>query len=980
MAKPSQPAVGEQFYVTHCATADSVLNNPGYTVRAASADDRDALESAFRYPPYELPIDMWRDLPPVERAPRRLARTLDAESRVWVAHSAHLAKDSVGRDRSYFSHLFLMPGAEPRAVLESWGAPDWATEHKPGAPKQLSAGALPEGELVGEAALTAFLSATPSGPTELSLCVCPERLRADPAARRAVLERALHAVLLRAEAPEARRRLYIHAEPGLVALALYAAVRLLPATVTQGLTFSTFEPYHRNIREYKLADVVGTYLGAANKGLDADLGTARGFVLDTFDLARSSPELRGPLPAGLGELLDLVEGNDWPLLKRVRDEVGAGAAGLPAAGAAVRRARLVAKLALDAAALEAGTFKKETEAATMDDLLALKAEALAAHDLGAHIDAVWEKVHRHLHRADVRAAFRDLISAPARVKELWLEAVDALLNENYRAWDARWPVVREAGGREEAARRLKKLVGDDNEDRLRKQPTDMRAKMRAACTDVGLFPTRGLLVPVGLGELEPLLAGPHDQAGYTAFMILAPDDFGWLNHLQPPVRERMRARAKQFLYSAPVPAFAAYVRGAREYLNTGSHFLDVLFKPHSEPAAGLLSRVLAADALEPSHWRKLCDSASLTQDAWGTFLLEKNHLSGLLVGLGGVGTGADVWQGYLDALTPALIEPGDEGQPSEETAWERTVHAQLKLAGEKLPAAGHKLAPALPDGGVAKLFAANNLVKWAADPASAERAGTVEVQHACQAFEMTPYDLARAVFLAGGYKQLELNEPTELPKLEPLLVLFRTAFPTDAAHNSRSAVTYWLRLSQELPKGKRAMFQSEFVLKCVPELFYRDLLAEVRQTPFEPIAVSRINQVVQGKVKPKAQKAGRPALPEPEFANEVTEGDAPSAGDGELPTGEDVEKTKKKSKGRATKTKGDYKQARRARRAGGNNWAYLIAGVLLIVVLVVGALIALRSGKPDPPPKKDPEPPPKVDTKKDDGKKDDTKPKGKSGK
>jgi hypothetical protein len=979
MAKPSQPAVGEQFYVTHCATADSVLNNPGYTVRAASADDRDALESAFRYPPYELPIDMWRDLPPVERAPRRLARTLDAESRVWVAHSAHLAKDSVGRDRSYFSHLFLMPGAEPRAVLESWGAPDWATEYKPGAPKQLSAGALPEGELVGEAALTAFLSATPSGPTELSLCVCPERLRADPAARRAVLERALHAVLLRAEAPEARRRLYVHAEPGLVALALYAAVRLLPASVTQGLTFSTFEPYHRNIREYKLADVVGTYLGVLNKGLDADLGTARGFVLDTFDLARSSPELRGPLPAGIGELLDLVEGNDWHLLKRVRDDVGAGAAGLAAAGAAVRRARLVAKLAVDSKALEKGTFKKENEAATVDDLLALRAEPLAAPDLGAHADAVWEKVHRHLHRADVRAAFRELIAAPARVKELWIEAVDALLNENYRAWDARWPVVREAGGREEAARRLKKLVGDDNEDRLRKQPTDMRAKMRAACTDVGLFPSRGLLVPVGLGELEPLLAGTHDQAGYTAFVILAPDDFGWLNHLQPPVREQMRARAKQFLYAAPLPAFAAYVRGARAYLNTDSHFLDVLFDPHSAPAAALLSRVLASNVLEPSHWLKLYDSAGLTQNEWGEFLLEGNHLSGFLVGLGGDGTRTDVWAGYLDQLTPALVSPDlieatDDVDPATVHAWERNVHAQLKLAADRLTTAGHKLVAFLPAGGVGRLTAANALVKWTADPASAERAGTTEINHACEALDMKPYDLARAVFLAGGYKELEL--PLELPKLEPLVALFRAAFPADSPHGARSAVTYWLKLSQEYPKGSRAHFQYHFVLECVPDLYYRDLLADTTyRVPFEPVAVARVNQVLEGKVKkPAAQKGGRPTLPEPEFANEVSEGDT---GDAQLPDDDDIASAKPKPKARGGRGKGDYKQSRRAARAGGNGLLYVIAGGLLIVVLVVAAVIVAQRGKGEPP-KKDAEQPPKVEPKKDEPKKDDKK-KGKSG-
>jgi hypothetical protein len=44
-------------------------------VPAASSDDREALSEAVRYPPYELPIDMWRDLPQPTAAPRRLAIT-----------------------------------------------------------------------------------------------------------------------------------------------------------------------------------------------------------------------------------------------------------------------------------------------------------------------------------------------------------------------------------------------------------------------------------------------------------------------------------------------------------------------------------------------------------------------------------------------------------------------------------------------------------------------------------------------------------------------------------------------------------------------------------------------------------------------------------------------------------------------------------------------------------------------------------------
>ena len=89
---PGQHAVGaagDQFYITHCTTTDSVLNNPGYTVRAASSMDSDTLDAAFHYPPYELPIGMVKDLPAPAQTPRRLALTRDPDGGTWVVHSVY---------------------------------------------------------------------------------------------------------------------------------------------------------------------------------------------------------------------------------------------------------------------------------------------------------------------------------------------------------------------------------------------------------------------------------------------------------------------------------------------------------------------------------------------------------------------------------------------------------------------------------------------------------------------------------------------------------------------------------------------------------------------------------------------------------------------------------------------------------------------------------------------------------------------------
>ena len=441
--------------------------------------------------------------------------------------------------------------------------------------------------------------------------------------------------------------------------------------------------------------------------------------------------------------------DEWELLPAVRQAIGADPDGLPQAGKAIIRARGIGRI-------DAGE-------ATIDELLALQEDRLAAEELKARADKVWPKMKEAAAtraRADVRTAFRGLLAEPDHVKEVWEEAVEAILKEDFRKWDSRWAILREVLGPEEARKLLNKLVGNEkNEGKLGKLPTDVRARLRAACGDVGLLPPRPLLVPIGLGELEPLLASSPDWAGYTAFVLMAKDSMNWLPHIPPSNRLQMRARAREFLFTAPPPALAAYVHSARPYLDTDSDFLDVLFKPYSASAAKLMDKLLAAGTLEPGDWMKLCTFVGLTQDEWGAFLLEKNRLASLLVGLGGDGIGRDVWKGYLDLLTPAvvapeLIEVGEGDDPQVIHEWERKVHAHLRVAAERLTSAGVKLAPGcLPEGGVARLFAANNLLKWAENPELAERDGAEEVKHACETFAIDPLHLVEVVYRKGGYDQ-----------------------------------------------------------------------------------------------------------------------------------------------------------------------------------------------------------------------------------
>jgi hypothetical protein len=178
---------------------------------------------------------------------------------------------------------------------------------------------IPEGLLVNDSALTAFLGPTPPGTAELLVSVCPWRLRGSVEARREQLARFILAVVLLTEKED--NRLFVHTEPGLLALLLYGAVRILPRDLLADLTFSTFEPHHCNIRDFKLARVVGTYLGSPEKSLN-DLGGGPDLVLDTFDTTCSSPALGEALPDGLNDLVQLVVAGNWPLLDEVHRMAG----------------------------------------------------------------------------------------------------------------------------------------------------------------------------------------------------------------------------------------------------------------------------------------------------------------------------------------------------------------------------------------------------------------------------------------------------------------------------------------------------------------------------------------------------------------------------------------------------------------------------------------------------------------------------------
>jgi hypothetical protein len=626
----------------------------------------------------------------------------------------------------------------------------------------------------------------------------------------------------------------------------------------------------------------------------------------------------------------------------VRQSVGAQASGLARAAKALVRAR--------------GLARVDSGEATIDELLVLQEDKLATEELKSRADRVWPLVRAAAldpGRDDVRKAFAELIAQPEHVESLWAEGFEALLKEDYRTWDSRWVVIRSAGVAE-AKKLLQKTIGSKkNEEKLSRLVTDVRAKLRAACGDAGAAPPRQLLVPIGLGELNTLLTATPAHAGVTAFALLAKDDAGFLRHVPAADRAPMRKRAKDFLFNAPPAAVSAYVQAAREYLDTDSHCLDVLFTPYSANAARLMDKLLIGGTLDPGDWMKLCESVKLTQEQWGEYLLENGRLANLLVGFGGGGIGRDVWAVYLSSLTAALVSPeAVEGDNLEDVhAWERKVHAHMRIAAERLTKADIKLAAALPEGGVARLFAANNLIKWVEDPAAAERDGADEVRHACEIYELDPFQLLRAAYKKGGFKAH--NPATEPGAFEPLVSLFRTCFPVDASFNTaRRAAAEVIRLSRECPEQTRGEFQAQMIQSCVPDIHYPALLNADWREPLHPHAVAQMSEATRKVARKGGPKYAPPGAPAEREAVPVVEAPFEDEESDESSEAAPVIERKRGSK-RAASRGGQYGR-KRGRKSGGGLGIWI-----LIVVLVAGAIgagvFAVSSMKNKPAPATQPD-------------------------
>jgi hypothetical protein len=228
-----------QLYFTSCLPGRSLYGASGFQVRAASPGlTPDRIRTAVRYAGFSLP----QGADDAELLPRRLALLTTRDCGRLLCHSASAGVDpTTGRNRNYFSHLLLDIPENFRVedAVASWLSPFWMTQDSD------FATALPEP-----------VELNPPGP------ICMEALRralADPNWQ-AMLSFVVKALLL----GERYRRIFIAAQPQDVALCIYGATKILPESMLNQLTFSTYE----NEPQACGARIVGT---GAGHGLASDM-------------------------------------------------------------------------------------------------------------------------------------------------------------------------------------------------------------------------------------------------------------------------------------------------------------------------------------------------------------------------------------------------------------------------------------------------------------------------------------------------------------------------------------------------------------------------------------------------------------------------------------------------------------------------------------------------------------------------------------
>jgi hypothetical protein len=783
------PALIQQIYITHCLYNEGLYRQAGFSVRACSTQEPLLLRFAVESPPHELPAGLQGGKVSAAAAPRRLALVRIPGGQRALIHSVGLPEDS-GRANNFFSHLLFSPDLGARAALATWAAPNWTTRCEPGSGIDLPPlGGLPGPGSVNDDLVTAFLQPEVSpGEQDLATLTCPARLAKEPERRRELLALAVRGCLLALQAGplSPRGRFFLVAEPGLVALLLYAVARFLPEPLRGNLTFSTYENPARDLRLYRHAQVVGTYTGDAGKGLDEDFFTARGYALDTF-AHKFSPELKGT-DATVAGWIDLAAGGEWATMDKVHTLLGKTATTVISLKEGLLAARLSRRLA-------AG----QTQPA---DLLTLKRFAWGQAILDKQRAALWPVILQgSLTDEKLREEFADVLRK--HLPELEQRAVAALRSESAAEWQQHWKLLWFV------------LEGD---------PPRLRETFQRLLSDPAYPPA--LRFPF-LQEVKKLQLSPLDQRlplhgllrGCTAEDLaqfarsdLPREWFVWAL-CYALVKPETREAAARHLHDgddALVRAFWEQFKLLKDESQRRA-ILAPLF-PAGPAGADFLSRLLRGrHSLRPDTTEWVLTTLRAFEKEWVVFWSGDDHLGLLLDMLRPFGDEAAwLWERLAGQINQDVLPPGDPFQ--------KTILMNL-AAGKDRPG------PAIPP------HAAEAIDDWARLREHFERASTVPEQErqaiidACKRRQLDPIEV-----LAKYFERFLRPRGAQKALLDDFAGFFHSFYLEKSEYQDCSSrLIGWLRVVSACPEEERAAFQAYYLENCVPLEFRWRLAEEMHQ-------------------------------------------------------------------------------------------------------------------------------------------------------
>ena len=589
---------------------------------------------------YELPLDLKSRTLLLNQTPRRLALVPTSDGRVALVHSAYLAEDTCHRPHSFVSHILIYPRLDMLQAAASWGSPDWQTdEYERGATQLLPPfNGVPHADLINDAALTAFLEGSDaSADQSLARVVFPSRVDRKPESRRRWLRAVLHAFLRTGEPNPTRPRVCILAEPGVVALLVYAIARLLPSRLVGVFPFSTYEPPHTSFRENKIARVVGSYardgLGRADNTL-----RRRAYVIDTIQ-DDCGPELMVESSWPLEGLVKLAAAGDWSKVDELRELWAADTQVMPG----VTPAALAETLRVQPLVVELRNGVLKVEGLSELRRTRLGEGLLRRGDLRSR---AWEVVRQVWTRPEVQKEFADLLSE--HLDELFADLQRRIESSQDEAWRADWDAFELLVPVEQRAEYLTRLLESLGTtagarmlpvtERVEWLHRWSRATQSASAVPTGLFwllqtgDESTFRTLIGSSKCEPRHAG---LAACLAFAGWADgrSALGVLKHVSDDQFREFVTQLERFPDRDSV--FAKVVSDS----DLSRALVGRLIQPPSQVSPGWFEELLSATRCDDSNWHK--------------YWLKEKRLEGLLERLGiSSALSRRIWDGLVARITP----------------------------------------------------------------------------------------------------------------------------------------------------------------------------------------------------------------------------------------------------------------------------------------------------------------------------------------